>query len=104
MRSGRYVKQPTGYSAFIPVPLPPQPSLAMSEEMIRLLFEAGLAVGRLDGLTNTVRTPYVTASRLVNRFVDLGILQETNGKQRHRLFRYDSYLALFESKKQEAGA
>ncbi len=26
-RAGRYVRQPTGYSAFIPAPLPPVPPL-----------------------------------------------------------------------------
>jgi hypothetical protein len=39
MRSGRYVKQVEGYSAFIPAPLPPNPPIKMDDpELIRLLL------------------------------------------------------------------
>ena len=39
---------------------------------------------------------YITASRLVEQFVTLGLLQETTGWQRNRRYRYSPYLALFE--------
>ena len=48
-RAGRYVRQTAEYSAFIPAPLPPDPPLEMDAEMARLLSEANLALGRLDG-------------------------------------------------------
>lgn len=32
-RAGRYIKQTTGYSAFIPAPLPPDPPLRFDTEM-----------------------------------------------------------------------
>jgi len=51
MRSGRYVKQVEGYSAFIPTPLPPDPPIAMDAELIRLLSNADRSLGRLDGAT-----------------------------------------------------
>ena len=73
-----------------------------AHELLKYLFEQPITTIR--HVAARLECSYVTASRLVNRFVDLVILQETTGKQRHRLFRYDSYLALFESKKQEAGA
>ena len=54
MRSGTYQKQPTGYSAFIPAPLPPEPPLAVDDEMQALLSEADRALGRLDGSIQTL--------------------------------------------------
>ena len=48
-RAGRYVRQTAEYSAFIPMPLPPDPPLEMDAELARLLSEADLALGRLDG-------------------------------------------------------
>lgn len=40
---------------------------------------------------------YMTASKLVEKFVGLGILHEITGWQRNRLYRYTPYLALFEA-------
>jgi Fic family protein len=39
---------------------------------------------------------FVTADKVVNRFVKLGLLEEIPGFQRNRRFRYAPYLALFE--------
>ncbi|MGH8981362.1 MAG: Fic family protein [Acidimicrobiales bacterium] len=49
-RSGYYVHQPTGYSAFVPRPLPPAPALDLGR-MAGSLSRADQAVGRLDGTT-----------------------------------------------------
>ena len=38
-----------------------------------------------------------TAGKYVEQFVEVGILRETTGNQRNRRYRYDPYLALFES-------
>ena len=40
---------------------------------------------------------FVTANKVVERFVNLGLLEEMTGFQRNRRFRYAPYLALFES-------
>jgi len=40
---------------------------------------------------------FVTASKLVERFVTLGILTEATGGERNRRYSYTPYLALFES-------
>lgn len=48
-RAGRHVRQTAEYSAFIPTPLPLDPPLKMDAELARLLSEADLALGRLDG-------------------------------------------------------
>ncbi|HMK91218.1 MAG TPA: Fic family protein [Methylocystis sp.] len=56
-RAGAYQRQPTGYSAFIPAPLPPQPPIALSGELARLLSRADMALGRLDGSILTLPNP-----------------------------------------------
>lgn len=56
-RAGRYVSQPTGYRAFIPVPLPPAPALDFGGELSRLLSQADRALGRLDGSVLTLPNP-----------------------------------------------
>lgn len=56
-RAGRYVKQPTGYKAFIPAALPPVPPVRIDLEMQQLLSEADRALGRLDGSIQTLPNP-----------------------------------------------
>jgi Fic family protein len=56
-RAGHYVRQPTGYKAFLPKHLPPEPPLAFDGEFLALLSEADLALGRLDGSTETLPNP-----------------------------------------------
>jgi Fic family protein len=56
-RAGRYVRQMTGYRAFIPAPLPPEPPLDLSGELHRLLSSADRALGRLDGSVLTLPNP-----------------------------------------------
>jgi Fic family protein len=51
-RAGRFVKQergPKGYSAFIPAPLPPDPSIALVGQTAQLHEAAAHALGRLGG-------------------------------------------------------
>jgi len=48
-RAGRFVRQPTGYDAFEPSPLPPDPPLRIEGTLASLLSDADLALGRLDG-------------------------------------------------------
>jgi Fic family protein len=56
-RAGRYVKQRTGYAAFIPAALPPNPPVALDGPLHTLLSRADQAVGRLDGVIQTVPNP-----------------------------------------------
>jgi cell filamentation protein, protein adenylyltransferase len=56
-RSGNYVRQIEGYSAFIPAPLPPEPAIEIDGEMQRLLSAADRALGRLDGSIQTLPNP-----------------------------------------------
>lgn len=56
-RSGRYLRQPTGYRAFLPAPLPPEPPIQMTGELQVLLSKADRALGRLDGSVQTLPNP-----------------------------------------------
>ncbi len=56
-RAGQYVKQPTGYRAFIPAPLPPAPPIRITGELQTLLSQADRALGRLDGSIQTLPNP-----------------------------------------------
>jgi Fic family protein len=57
MRSGQFVKQVEGYTAFIPALLPPKPEIEMDAELIRLLSRADRSLGRLDGATSILPNP-----------------------------------------------
>ena len=56
-RAGRYVRQSTGYRAFIPTPLPPDPPVRVDGELRVLLSQADRALGRLDGSVLTLPNP-----------------------------------------------
>jgi len=56
-RAGRYLRQPTGYSAFSPAPLPPEPALTLTGSLQGLLSQADRALGRLDGSVLTLPNP-----------------------------------------------
>ena len=57
-RSGKILRQPSGYHAFIPNPLPPQdPSIQIDSELQSLLSQADRFLGRLDGSIQTLPDP-----------------------------------------------
>lgn len=57
MRSGKYIKQPSGYKAFLPAALPPNPPVSMDAELTRLLSDADRSLGRLDGIGSVLPNP-----------------------------------------------
>jgi len=57
LRAGKYLKQPSGYRAFVPAPLPPDPPLAMNSELTKLLSQADRVLGRLDGIGAVLPNP-----------------------------------------------
>ncbi len=57
-----------------------------------------LSVNEVVRITGTT---YAAANQIVQRLTDLGILLEFTGQARHRRFRYDSYIRLFD---EESGA
>jgi Fic family protein len=68
MRTGRYVKQTTGYNAFIPAPLPPEPAVRLDGDLTGLLSAADQSLGRLDGVATVLPNP--------NLFVAMYVRQE----------------------------
>lgn len=56
-RSGRLIRQETGYSAFVPAPLPPRPPIALTGVLQSLLSKADRELGRLDGSIQTLPNP-----------------------------------------------
>ncbi len=56
-RAGQFVGQLTGYRAFIPKALPPDPALDLDHELLALLSRADYAVGKLDGLSAMLPNP-----------------------------------------------
>ena len=56
-RGGRYLRQISGYRAFFPAPLPPDPPLDLGGERQSLLAQANYALGRLDGAVLTLPNP-----------------------------------------------
>ncbi len=66
-RAGSFVKQGDGYEAFIPTPLPPDPAVEVDEEMLAMLSDADLALGRLDGAIQTIPNPDLFVAMYVRR-------------------------------------
>lgn len=66
-RAGRFVRQPAGYDAFIPAPLPPNPAIAFDPRMAALLSRADQAIGRLDGEIRNVPNPDFFVAMYVRR-------------------------------------
>ncbi len=96
-RSGRYVRQPESYRAFIPKPLPPDPPLQIDDELLGLLLNAQLALGRLDGAADTlpdpdifvrmyVRNEAVLSSQIEGTIASLTDILEYEANVSHRQF------------------
>lgn len=66
-RAGRMIRQPEGYRAFIPAPLPPDPPLAFDAQLATVLARAGTALGRLDGVAATLPNPDLFVAMYVRR-------------------------------------
>jgi Fic family protein len=66
-RAGRLVPQPSGYRAFIPAPLPPDPPVALDGELLALLSHADISLGRLDGVVKVIPDPDFFVGMYVRR-------------------------------------
>ena len=66
-RAGVFVKQPSGYAAFIPNPLPPDPPIKIDAEMLKLLSDADRKLGRLDGITQILPKPELFVAMYVRK-------------------------------------
>jgi Fic family protein len=65
--AGAFVRQPAGYTAFIPRPLPPDPPVQIDAELLDLLSRADRALGRLDGSTEVLPNPDLFVAMFVRQ-------------------------------------
>ncbi|MBC8192435.1 MAG: Fic family protein [Candidatus Marinimicrobia bacterium] len=56
-RTGRYIQQDSGYKAFIPAPLSPNPQIDISDDLQAKLSEAENVLSRLDASIQTLPNP-----------------------------------------------
>ena len=66
-RSGTYLNQPGGYKAFIPNPLPPNPSIKLDGTLQRLLSDADMSIARLDGVASILPNPDLLISMYIRK-------------------------------------
>ena len=66
-RAGRYQRQRLGYDAFIPEPLPPEPPLRWTDDLLVALSEADRALGRLNGVSRSLPNPELFVAAYVRR-------------------------------------
>jgi Fic family protein len=66
-RAGSFVAQSSGYRAFLPAPLPPDPPIALEGELLSLLSAADMALGRLDGVVKVIPDPEFFVAMYVRR-------------------------------------
>lgn len=68
-------------------------SLKYAPALHDMLFETPIV--RVGKVSQQLNCNYVTANSLMAKFVELGLLEETTGHKRNRLYRYGPYLGLF---------
>jgi Fic family protein len=66
-RGGRTVAQASGYLAYVPLPLPPEPPVALDGEVVDLLSRADQAIGRLDGVASLLPNPDLFVAMYVRK-------------------------------------
>jgi Fic family protein len=66
-RAGKTVPQGSGYLAFVPAVLPPNPPIVFDNEMIRLLSDADIALGRLSGIADVLPNPDLFVAMYVRK-------------------------------------
>jgi Fic family protein len=69
-------------------------SSALGNRLLDFLFERPVLSVR--AAQERLSCSYVTAANLIGELEELGVLRETTGQKRNRLYRYEPYLALFE--------
>lgn len=93
--TGRLVKAPRGYWAFVPHPLPPQ--INWSVDLVSALSDADRALGELAGVGRTLPNPHLLIRPFVRREAVLSSRIEGTEASLPDLYAYEAaQLALFE--------
>lgn len=66
-RVGFFMNASSGYKAFVPAPLPPEPPIQYDEDIQSLLSQADRKLGRLDGITQILPNPELFVAMYVKK-------------------------------------
>ena len=122
-RAGTLVSNLSGemaYESFRPAPLPPNPPIEVSGELLTKLIDANKKIATLEGLSSripnmglfvsmyvrkeallssqiegtqcTLEMSYNTVSKVVSILVDDGILEQTDKSGKAKIYSYTEYL------------
>jgi Fic family protein len=91
MRSGTYITQSTGYKAFIPSSLPPDPAIKMEGALNQLLADANIALGRLDTMGYLLPNVDHIIAMYVRKEALLSSQIEGTQASLEDIFEYESY-------------
>ena len=122
-RAGTLVSNLSGemaYESFRPAPLPPNPPIEVSGELLTKLIDANKKIATLEGLSSripnmglfvsmyvrkeallssqiegtqcTLEMSYNTVSKVVSILVDDGLLEQTDKSGKAKIFSYTEYL------------
>lgn len=89
-RSGAYIQQQTGYKAFIPEPLPPNPPVKIEGDLQKLLSNADMSLARLDGLGHFLPNASLFIAMYVKKEALLSSQIEGTQASLEDLFEYES--------------
>lgn len=86
--AGKLLKTPQGYWSFIPNPLPPK--LSWNEDLILLLSEAERALGKLEGIGQTLPNPHLLITPFIHREAVLSSRIEGTQSSLSDLYRFEA--------------
>lgn len=89
-RSGEFIKQPGGYKAFIPKPLPPDPPIKLEGTLQHLLSEAYMSIARLDGMAYTLPNPELLITMYIKKEALLSSQIEGTQASLEDIFEFES--------------
>lgn len=93
-RSGQYISQLSGYRAFIPSPLPPNPPIKIDDSMNQLLSEANIALGRLDNVGYLLPNIDYIIAMYVRKEALLSSQIEGTQASLDDIFEYESHISI----------
>jgi len=89
-RSGGYIQQSSGYKAFIPSPLPPDPAIQFSKNLPKILSQSDRALARLDSLGDILPNVDLFIAMFVRKEAVLSSQIEGTQASLEDLFQYES--------------
>lgn len=85
-----YLRQPTGYKAFVPNSLPPRPPVHIEGDLQNLLSRADMSLARLDGLGHTLPNADLFIAMYVKKEALLSSQIEGTQASLENLFEFES--------------